>query len=100
MANKKIMWSSNYNNRCNERNYNNQNYNYNSCENYYIDIDHVHEYESSTKLAEDCPDRHNHRVAGVTGEAILCDGGRNHVHKINDNTDYVDHHHEICESVN
>ena len=58
---------------------------------------HVHEYESSVKLAEECDDRHNHRVAGVTGEAIFLRNG-NHVHKVNDNTDFLDHHHRICDT--
>jgi hypothetical protein len=31
---------------------------------------HVHEFEGSTKLAEEGADRHNHRFAGVTGQAI------------------------------
>lgn len=58
---------------------------------------HVHEYLESTKFAEEGDDKHNHRLAGVTGEAIPIRGGRNHVHKINnDNTDYVDHYHKIC----
>ena len=34
--------------------------------------DHVHEFEGSTMFAEECDDRHNHRFAGVTGEAIFC----------------------------
>lgn len=57
---------------------------------------HVHEYAGSVKLAEECDDRHNHRVAGVTGEVIPINNGTNHVHKINDNTDYYDHNHKIC----
>lgn len=58
---------------------------------------HVHEYESSVKLAEEEDDRHNHRVAGVTGPAIQIDNGANHVHRINnDNTDFFDHFHKLC----
>lgn len=58
---------------------------------------HVHEFSESVKLAEECDDRHNHRVAGVTGEVILIDSGRNHVHAINNqNTDFLDHFHKIC----
>lgn len=58
---------------------------------------HVHEFESSVKLAEEGDDRHNHRVAGVTGEVIPINNGRNHVHKINNaNTDFFDHFHRIC----
>ena len=56
---------------------------------------HVHEYEQSTKLAEEGDDRHNHRVAGVTSEVIDC-GNSKHMHVIKDNTDFLDHHHEIA----
>lgn len=55
---------------------------------------HVHEFEESVKFAEEDEDRHNHRTAGVTGEAILVGGGR-HVHRIYTNTDFGDHYHEI-----
>ncbi|BDR66709.1 hypothetical protein DP125_13270 [Clostridium tetani] len=54
---------------------------------------HVHEFEGSTKLAEECDDRHNHRFAGVTSEVIPV--GNSHVHAILVNTDSLDHHHEI-----
>ena len=58
---------------------------------------HVHEYGESVKLAEEGDDRHNHRVAGVTGEVIPINGGTNHIHKINnDKTDFLDHFHRIC----
>jgi hypothetical protein len=40
---------------------------------------HVHEFEGSTKLAEQGSDRHNHRFAGVTGQAIRV--GKSHVHE-------------------
>ena len=57
---------------------------------------HVHEFEESTKLAEENEDRHNHRLAGVTSEVIfLHDGTGRHVHAICANTDFLDHHHEI-----
>ena len=55
---------------------------------------HVHEFESSVKLAEENNDRHNHRVAGVTSQVIPIVGG-NHKHAILSNTDFFDHHHEI-----
>jgi hypothetical protein len=56
---------------------------------------HVHEFEESTKLAEEGDDRHNHRVAGVTSEVIQIGNGR-HVHAFGvTNTDFLDHHHEI-----
>ncbi len=75
----------------------NQNYKcqrgYNNC--YQEDQTHVHEFEQSVKLAEMGEDRHNHRVAGVTGEAIPLQGG-NHVHEIRTNTDFLDHFHQIC----
>lgn len=61
----------------------------------YNEQTHVHEYSESVKLAENGADRHNHRAAGVTGEAIPIDGGRNHVHRINDNVDFLDHFHQI-----
>lgn len=56
--------------------------------------EHLHEFEGSTKLAEECEDRHNHRFAGVTSEMIVM--GDNHVHGIFVNTDFLDHHHEIA----
>ncbi|MEK4117680.1 YmaF family protein [Paenibacillus sp. FSL W8-0919] len=55
---------------------------------------HVHEFVGSTKLAEKGQDRHNHRFAGVTGQAIRV--GRSHVHEIDlERTDSVDHFHEL-----
>ncbi len=55
---------------------------------------HTHEFLGSTKLAEQGQDRHNHRFAGVTSEAIPIKGG-NHVHTIAVNTDFLDHHHKV-----
>ena len=58
---------------------------------------HVHEFTGSTKFAEEGRNRHNHRFAGVTGEAIRY--GKSHVHKIRTNTDFREnHHHEICDT--
>ena len=57
---------------------------------------HVHEYAQSVKLAEEGCDRHNHRAAGVTGRPISIRNGRDHVHKIEDRVDSLDHLHEIC----
>ncbi|MGB8954611.1 MAG: YmaF family protein, partial [Tumebacillaceae bacterium] len=54
---------------------------------------HVHEFLGSTKLAEQGEERHNHRFAGVTGEAIP--KGDSHVHEISTNTDFFDHHHRV-----
>jgi hypothetical protein len=54
---------------------------------------HVHEFLSSTKLAEPGQDRHNHRFAGVTGGAIR--RGNSHVHIIKTNTDFLDHRHRL-----
>jgi len=55
---------------------------------------HVHEFEGSTKLAEEGDDRHNHRFAGVTSQVIPFTGG--HRHAILTNTDFFqNHHHEI-----
>ena len=56
---------------------------------------HVHEFEGSTKLAEEGDDRHNHRFAGVTSQKIPqpCGG---HKHALLTNTDFFEnHHHEI-----
>lgn len=54
---------------------------------------HTHEFLGSTKLAEIQEDPHNHRFAGVTGEAIRY--GRSHYHKLETNTDFFDHYHEV-----
>jgi hypothetical protein len=55
---------------------------------------HVHEFLGSTRLAEGGDERHNHRFAGITGEAIPT-SNRNHIHKILAKTDYADHFHEL-----
>jgi hypothetical protein len=55
---------------------------------------HTHEFLGSTKLAEQGADRHNHRFAGVTSEAIPIKGN-NHIHTITVNTDFLDHHHKL-----
>lgn len=58
---------------------------------------HTHEYEGSVKIAEKPNDPHNHRFAGVTGQAIPIHNGR-HFHKLEDNTDfYVDHFHIVAD---
>ena len=54
---------------------------------------HVHEFLGSTRLAELDEDPHNHRFAGVTGEAICAPGG--HIHIIRVRTDFFDHFHLI-----
>lgn len=54
---------------------------------------HVHEFEGSTMLAEECDERHNHRFAGVTSELIPLPS--DHVHGFFTNTDFFDHHHEV-----
>lgn len=57
---------------------------------------HVHEVLGSVKIVEECGECHNHRFAGMTGEAILVDKGKNHVHKLITTTDfYEDHFHKI-----
>jgi hypothetical protein len=53
----------------------------------------VHEFNSSTKLAEQGEERHNHRFAGVTGQVIPV--GNSHVHEITTNTDFFDHFHKL-----
>jgi len=55
---------------------------------------HVHEFEGSTKLAEQGEDRHNHRFAGVTGQVIRV--GKSHVHEIDlTRTDFLNHFHKL-----
>lgn len=66
----------------------------NNCSNSSEEQTHVHEFLGSTKFAEECDDRHNHRFAGVSSEAIPKCGS--HVHKIKTRTDFLDHFHEIC----
>lgn len=62
----------------------------------YFEEKHVHEFLGSTKLAEEGEDRHNHRFAGVTGEAIPIRGG-SHIHRLLTNTDFFEnHHHELA----
>ncbi|MBU5439596.1 YmaF family protein [Tissierella sp. MSJ-40] len=57
---------------------------------------HVHEFLGSTRLAEQGEDRHNHRFAGVTSEAIPIQGG-GHKHGLFTNTDFfIDHLHELA----
>lgn len=56
---------------------------------------HVHEFQGSTKLAEEGEDRHNHRFAGVSSSAIPF--GSSHVHGVFVNTDFFEEHlHEIA----
>ncbi len=55
---------------------------------------HVHEFEGSTKLAEEGADRHNHRFAGVTGQVIRV--GNSHIHEIDlTHTDFLNHFHNL-----
>jgi hypothetical protein len=56
---------------------------------------HVHEFEGSTHLAVQGPDRHNHRFAGVTGKAIPSGNGK-HVHEFCTNTDFTLEHYHIA----
>ncbi|WP_315120124.1 YmaF family protein [uncultured Clostridium sp.] len=70
------------------------NYNHENCRPEPSDCQtHTHEFLGSTRLAEQGEDRHNHRFAGVTSEAIPV--GNSHVHAILVNTDFFDHHHEV-----
>ncbi|MCX7772703.1 MAG: YmaF family protein [Clostridia bacterium] len=56
---------------------------------------HVHEFEGSTQLAEENDERHNHRFAGVSGEAVPASNG-SHKHRIFTRTDFFeDHFHDI-----
>lgn len=55
---------------------------------------HTHEFTASTEFELNGRFRHNHRFAGVTGEAIP--EGRSHIHKINVNTSFnINHYHEV-----
>ena len=54
---------------------------------------HVHEFLGSTKLEDENGNIHNHRFAGVSGEAIP--ERKSHIHKIRTRTDVFDHFHEI-----
>ena len=56
---------------------------------------HVHEVQGSVMLAEECDDRHNHRFATVTTDAIPLPHG-DHKHGFMVNTDFFDHHHEVA----
>lgn len=56
---------------------------------------HVHEFLGSTKLAELEEEPHNHRFAGVSGQAESVEDCQ-HIHKIKTRTDFFnDHFHEI-----
>lgn len=55
---------------------------------------HTHEFVGSTKLAEKCVECHNHRFAGVSGEAIPLPYG-DHKHAIYVRTDFFGHYHFI-----
>jgi hypothetical protein len=52
---------------------------------------HTHEYLGSVKIAEKKKYPHNHRFAGVTGQAIILPDG-NHFHKLEGNTDFYENH--------
>lgn len=54
---------------------------------------HTHEFLGSTKIDKKKHSSHNHRFAGITGEAII--RGNSHIHNICTNTDYFDHYHGI-----
>ena len=55
-----------------------------------IGLSHVHEFEGSTQVVEG----HNHRFAGVSGQAIRTNSS--HVHRIVTRTDfYEDHFHRL-----
>lgn len=57
---------------------------------------HVHEVVGSVKIAEANEDPHNHRFAGMTGEAIFVNNRTSHIHKLETTTDfYEDHYHDI-----
>lgn len=57
---------------------------------------HTHEFLGSTKIAEREEDPHNHRFAGITGQAIPF-GENNHFHRLETNTDFYENHFHIIE---
>lgn len=58
---------------------------------------HVHEFLGSAQLAELEEEPHNHRFAGVSGQAILTGNGQ-HIHRVQTRTDfYENHYHEMNE---
>lgn len=59
---------------------------------------HVHEFVGSVRLAElNTNDVHNHRFAGVSGEAIPCKGS--HVHRIVTRTDFFNNHFHVIDII-
>ncbi len=58
---------------------------------------HVHEFQGSTKLAEEREDRHNHRFAGVSSQVIPF--GNSHVHGVYTNTDFFEEHYHTIAAV-
>ena len=59
---------------------------------------HVHEFAGSTRVVDyDNGEEHNHRFAGVTGDAIQCRGS--HVHKMVTRTDNYNGHYHVIDVV-
>lgn len=56
---------------------------------------HVHEFQGSTALAGAGNLRHNHRFAGVSGEAIPYRDS--HVHRITTRTDFTNNHYHTID---
>jgi YmaF family len=54
---------------------------------------HVHEVQGSTLITTENGQPHNHRFAGVTGDAIPINNGTDHIHKLETITDTFDEHH-------
>lgn len=95
----------NCNCNCNANNRNSNTYgrnyranNVSPANNSYENRDHNHEFVTSTNYeCDDNCNKHNHRIAGVTGPAIR--SGLSHVHKIEACTDtFCDHNHKICDT--
>lgn len=58
---------------------------------------HVHEVLGSVKIYDEKGECHNHRFAGMTGEAVSVRNGKSHIHYLDTTTDfYEDHYHDIC----
>lgn len=57
---------------------------------------HVHEVLGSVRVFDENGECHNHRFAGMTGEAILTSDSKSHYHMLKTTTDfYEDHYHDI-----
>lgn len=57
---------------------------------------HVHEVLGSVKIYDEKGECHNHRFAGMTGEAVSVRSGKSHIHYVYAKTEISDgHRHEF-----